>query len=44
LYKPQVKEQKKTLPKPVVIEEKKEFKMERILNKRTVREKKRFLV
>jgi len=44
LYKPQVEEQKKILPKPVVIKEKEEFKVEKILNKRTVRGKEKFLV
>ena len=44
LYKPQVKGQKKTLPKPVIIGEEKEFKVEKILNKRVVREKEKFLV
>jgi len=39
-----VEGQKKTLSKLVIIEEKKEFKMEKILNKRVVREKKNFLV
>jgi len=36
--------QKKILPKPVVIKEKEEFKVEKILNKRTVRGKEKFLV
>jgi len=44
LYKPQVEGQKKILPKPVIIEEEEEFKVEKILNKRTVRGKKKFLV
>jgi len=44
LYKPQVEGQKKTPPKPVIIEGEKEFKVEKIINKRTVREKKKFLV
>jgi len=44
LYKPQVEGQKKTLPKPVIIGEEKEFKVEKILNKRVVREKEKFLV
>ena len=44
LYKPQIKEQKMTLPKPVIIEGEKKFKVERILNKRIVRGKERFLV
>jgi len=33
-----------TLPKPVIIEGEKKFKVERILNKRIVRGKERFLV
>jgi len=44
LYKPQVERQKKTLPKPVVIEGEEEFEIEKIINKRTVRGKKKFLV
>jgi len=36
LYKPQVEEQKKILPKPVIIEGKEEFEVEKILNKRVV--------
>ena len=36
--------QKKILPKPVIIEGKVEFKVEKILNKRTVRGKEKFLV
>jgi len=44
LYKPQVKGQKKILPKLVIIEGEKEFKLEKILNKRMVRGKERFLV
>jgi len=44
LYKPQVEGQKKILPKPVIIEGKEEFEIEKILNKRTVRGKKKFLV
>jgi len=44
LYKPQIEGQKRTLPKLVIIEEKEEFKVERILNKRIVREKEKFLV
>ena len=44
LYKPQVEGQKKILPKPVIIEGEEEFEMEKILNKRTVRGKKKFLV
>ena len=44
LYKHQIEGQKRTLPKLVIIEEKEEFKVERILNKRIVREKEKFLV
>jgi len=43
-YKPQVEGQKKIPPKPVIIEGEKEFKVEKILNKRTVRGKEKFLV
>ena len=39
LYKPQVEGQKKTLPKPVIIGEEKEFKVEKILNKRVRKRK-----
>jgi len=39
-----VKRQKKIPPKPVIIEGKVEFKVEKILNKRTVRGKEKFLV
>ena len=44
LYKPQVEGQKKTPPKLVIIEGEKEFEVEKILNKRMVREKVKFLV
>jgi len=44
LYKPQVKGQKKILPKPVIIEEEEKFEVEKILNKRMVRGKEKFLV
>ena len=44
LYKPQIEGQKRTLPKLVIIKEEKEFKVEKILNQRMVREKKKFLV
>ena len=44
LYKPQVEGQKKTLPKLVIIEGEEEFEVERILNKRVVRGKEKFLV
>jgi len=39
-----VEGQKKILPKLVIIEGVKEFEVEKILNKRMLREKKRFLV
>jgi len=44
LYKLQVEGQKKILPKLVIIEGEKEFEMKKILNKRMVREKEKFLV
>jgi len=44
LYKPQVEGQKKTPPKLVIIEGEEEFEIEKIINKRTVRGKKKFLV
>jgi len=44
LYKPQVEGQKKTLPKLVIIEGEEEFEVEKILNKRVVRGKEKFLV
>ena len=44
LYKSQVEGQKKTLPKPVIIEGEEEFEVEKILNKRVVRRKEKFLV
>ena len=44
LYKSQVKGQKKIPPKPVIIKGEEEFEVEKILNKRTVRGKKKFLV
>jgi len=44
LYKPQVERQKKIPPKPVIIKGEEEFKVEKILNKRIVRGKKKFLV
>jgi len=44
LYKPQVKGQKKIPPKPVIIEGEKEFEVEKILNKRVVWGKEKFLV
>jgi len=44
LYKPQVEGQKKTPPKLVIIEGEEEFEVEKIINKRTVRGKEKFLV
>jgi len=44
LYKPQVEGQKKTPPKPVIIEGEEEFEVEKILNKRIVWGKEKFLV
>jgi len=44
LYKPQVEGQKKIPPKPVIIEGEEEFEVEKILNKRTIRGKEKFLV
>jgi len=44
LYKPQMKGQKKIPLKPVIIEGKEEFEVKKILNKRVVREKEKFLV
>ena len=44
LYKPQVEGQKKTPPKPVIIEGEEEFEMKKILNKRIVWGKEKFLV
>ena len=44
LYKPQVEGQKKVPPKPVITKEEEEFEVEKILNKRIVRRKKKFLV
>ena len=44
LYKPQMEGQKKTPPKLVIIKGEEEFEMEKILNKRVVREKEKFLV
>ena len=39
-----MEKQRKTPPKPVIIEGEEEFKVEKILNKRTVRGKEKFLV
>ena len=44
LYKDQVKGQKKILPKLVIIEGEEEFEVEKILNKRVIRGKEKFLV
>jgi len=44
LYKSQVKGQKKIPPKPVIIKGEEEFEVEKILNKRMVRGKEKFLV
>jgi len=44
LYKPQVEGQKKIPPKLVIIEGEEEFEMEKILNKRIVQRKEKFLV
>ena len=44
LYKLQVEGQKKTLPKLVIIKGEEEFEVEKILNKRMVRGKEKFLV
>jgi len=44
LYKPQVEGQRKTPPKQVIIKGEKEFEVEKILNKRIVQGKEKFLV
>jgi len=44
LYTSQVKGQKRIPPKPVIIEGEEEFEVERIINKRIVRGKEKFLV
>jgi len=44
LYRPQVEGQRKTPPKLVIIEGEEEFEVEKILNKRIVRGKEKFLV
>ena len=44
LYRSQVEGQKKTPPRPVIIKREEEFEVEKILNKRIVRGKERFLV
>ena len=44
MYQKQVEEQKKTLPLLVEIDREKEYKVEKILNRRDVREKPKYLV
>ena len=44
LYKPQIEGQKKTPPKLVIIKGEEEFEVEKILNKKVVRGKEKFLV
>jgi len=44
LYQPQVEGQKKIPPKPIIIDGEEEFEVEKILNKRVVRGKEKFLV
>ena len=44
LYRSQVEGQRKTLPKPVIIKGEEEFEVEKILNKKIVRGKEKFLV
>jgi len=44
LYRPQIEEQRKTPPKLVIIKGEEEFEVEKILNKRVVRGKEKFLV
>jgi len=44
LYQPQVEGQKITPLEPVIIKEEEEFEVKKILNKRTLREKEKFLV
>ena len=44
LYRPQVKGQKVVPLQPVVIDDNKEYKVEKILNRRKVQEKDKFLV
>jgi len=44
LYKPQIEGQKKIPPKPVIIEGEEEFEVEKILNKRMIKGKEKFLV
>jgi len=44
LYKPQIEGQKKIPPKLVIIKGEKEFEVEKILNKKMIREKEKFLV
>ena len=44
MYRPQMEEQRKTPPKLVIIKGEEEFEVEKILNKRVVRGKEKFLV
>ena len=44
LYKPQIKRQKKIPPKLVIIKGEEEFEVEKILNKKMIRKKEKFLV
>ena len=44
MYRSQVEGQRKTLPKPVIIKGEEEFEVEKILNKKIVRGKEKFLV
>ena len=44
LYQEQIEGQKKILPSPVEIDREKEYKVEKILNRRDVREKLKYLV
>jgi len=43
-YKDQVEDQKKEWPAPVIIEEKEEYKVEKILNKKKFRGKDKYLI
>jgi len=44
LYKPQIEGQRVVLPQPVVIDGEEKYKVKKILNKRKVQRKNRFLV
>ena len=44
MYKPQVEGQKATKPTPVIVEGEKEYKVEKILNKKKIQERDKFLV